>query len=82
MDQADIINIMQQYLDENRGSTLEHMIVLKAMAEIKMHRELGDAPIQSLVLRNADLAAENRKLREENGWFQFFVGARSNHVGE
>ena len=82
MDQADIINIMQQYLDEGRGSTLEHMIVSKAMAEIRMHRELGDAPIQSLVIRNADLAAENRKLREENEWFQFFVGTRSNHVGK
>lgn len=70
MNQTDILTIMQGYLEDGHGSPLEKMIVSRAMAEIKMHRELGDSPIQSLVIRNADLVAENRKLRDENNWFR------------
>jgi hypothetical protein len=75
MDQPDIIDLMQRYLDEERGSTLEREIMSAAVAEIRMRRELGDAPVESLIKRNAELSTENRNLRQENSWYRFSMGA-------
>jgi len=74
MDQTDIIELMQRYLDGDQGSTLERTLMSRAIAEIRMRRELGDAPVESLIRRNAELATENRNLRQENSWYRYSTG--------
>lgn len=73
MDQTDIIELMQRYLDEGHGSQLEWTLMAKAIAEIRMRRQLGDSPVESLILRNAELATENRNLRQENSWYRYMT---------
>jgi len=75
MDQMDIIKLMQQYIDEGKGSQLEWSLMSQAIAEIRMRRELGDAPVESLIRRNAALTTENRNLRQENSWYRYSTGA-------
>lgn len=75
MDQTDIIELMQRYLNEGHGSEVERNIMARAVAEIRMRRQLGDSPVESLILRNAELATENRNLRQENSWYRYMTEA-------
>lgn len=71
---TDIVRDIETHLARNQASEPERTLMLRAATEINLLRNRGDSP---LLIRNSDLAMENRKLREENRWLRVFESLRA-----